>query len=287
MSFQVPFTAKNIIQNGYNNSLRVELSSGGANLKNVQMCIQSIRMYNSQFNIDSQLYGNNTFSIEVPTAATTSTINITLTSGIYSFVDINRSIQQQLIAAGAYLIDANGNNVFYIQLTANSVYYSTQVDCSPTPIAIGTYTRPATGLYSGGGSGLPTTTRTPRLIITNPAFATVLGFALGQYPATSQTTLQSLLSTIAPQINPVSSYMLRCSLINNPYVNPSDSMCIFDSNNTQSGQLINFSPNEFAWIDIPDQSVSSIQLTIVDQAERIVRFFDPQISIVLLFKQKN
>ncbi|GMF22307.1 unnamed protein product [Phytophthora lilii] len=151
--------------------------------------LDSTNLFQDGYNIhiDSTQFWNNTFKIEVPTAATTSTISITLADGIYSYADINRSIQTALVNAGAYLIDPSGNNVFYIQLSENSVYYAAQFDFSATPTTLpttgGTWTRPTTGLYSAGGTGLPTTTRVSRLIIDNVYFGKVVGLTTGTYPS--------------------------------------------------------------------------------------------------------
>ncbi|GMF20498.1 unnamed protein product [Phytophthora lilii] len=95
-------------------------------------------MYNSEYNIDAAQFWNNTFKIEVPTAGTTSTVSVSLPDGIYSYTDINRSIQTALVSAGAYLINPSGVNVFYIQLTENSVYYAAQFDFSATPATLPT-----------------------------------------------------------------------------------------------------------------------------------------------------
>ncbi|GMF22348.1 unnamed protein product [Phytophthora fragariaefolia] len=182
MSSIVSISSKDLVPNGFNNLYKYSFPAS-ATFKDVEVAVLSISMYNSQFNIESAAYGNNTFKIEVPTAATVLVISITLKDGIYSYTDINRMIQTALINAGAYLIDSNGNNVFFVQLIENSTYYSAQVDVNPTPTAIGSYTMPPTGVYSSGGSGLPTTARVPRLIIDNSKFGEVIGYSSGQYPS--------------------------------------------------------------------------------------------------------
>ncbi|GMF38151.1 unnamed protein product [Phytophthora lilii] len=80
--------------------------------------------YSFLYNIDATQFLNNSFKIDVPTAGTTSTISGILPDGLYSYSDINRSIQIALVNAGAYLINPSCENVFYIQLTDNSV-----IDC--------------------------------------------------------------------------------------------------------------------------------------------------------------
>ncbi|GMF23682.1 unnamed protein product [Phytophthora lilii] len=154
-------------------------------------------MYNSEYNIDATQFWNHTFKIEVPTAGTTSTTAI--------------------VNAGAYLINTSGENVFYIQLTENSVYYAAQFDFSATPTTLptagGTWARPASGLYSSGGTGLLSTTRVPRLIIDNAAFGKVAGLTTGTYPSASATVSSAQLSNTIPQIHPTSSYIVRCDVL--------------------------------------------------------------------------
>ncbi|GMF33576.1 unnamed protein product [Phytophthora fragariaefolia] len=212
MSSIVSISSKDQVPNGFNNQYKYSFPAS-ATFKDVEVAVQSISMYNSQINIDSIAYGNNTFKVEVPTAATVLVISITLKDGIYSYTDINRMIQTALINAGAYLIDSNGDNVFFIQLIENSTYYAAQVDVNPTPTVIGSYTAPPTGVYSSGGSGLPTTARVPRLIIDNSKFGEVIGYSSGQYPSSSSTVAASFLSDLSPQVNPVSAYVVRFSLI--------------------------------------------------------------------------
>ncbi|GMF64754.1 unnamed protein product [Phytophthora lilii] len=235
-------------------------------------------MYNSEYNIDSFQFQNTTFKVEVPTAATTSTISISLQDGIYSYDDINRSIQTALVNAGAYLINPSGENVFYLKVSENSVYYACQIDFSPTPTTLamtgGTWTRPATGLYSSGGTGLPTTTRVPRLIIDNAEFGKVLGLAAGTYPSASATAASAQLSNINPQIHPTSSYIVRCDLIKNEYVASGDIVSAFDRGDAEIGKLISYKPIQYAWMNCHNGSRSTITVSIFNQNEKMVIFRD-------------
>jgi hypothetical protein len=284
MSSIVAISSKDLVPNSFNNQYRYKFPLS-ANFKNVEVAVQSISMYNSQYNIDREAYGNNSFKVEVPTGATSSTISITLQDGIYSYTDTNRMIQTALVNAGAYLIDADGNNTFFIQLIENATYYAAQVDVSATPTLIGSYTRTAAGLYSSGGSGLPTTARVPRFIADNQEFGKLIGFLAGQYPSASSTTPASFLSTLPPQINPVSAYVVRCSLVNNSFTAPPDILTVFTSQGTEAGQLISYQPNEFSWMKVNDGSYSIIMTTIVDQLERFVKFRDPNLLISLSFRE--
>ncbi|KAE8994601.1 hypothetical protein PF011_g16670 [Phytophthora fragariae] len=166
----------------------------------------------------------------------------------------------------------------------NSTYYACQVDCSPTPTAIGTYTRPASGLYSAGGTGLPTTTRVPRLIIDNAAFGSVLGFTTGTYPAASSTTAVSLLSNTIPQVHPTSSYIVRCDIIKNDYVVTGDILAAFDRGGASIGQIVRYQPSNYAWVAVHNGPRSTITIRIYNQNDQPVHFRDKSVSVMLLFK---
>ncbi|GMF31845.1 unnamed protein product [Phytophthora lilii] len=187
MASFVKLDPTNLVQYGYNSTWKYSFPGSAADFKDVACAVQSI--------------------------------SITIADGIYAYAGINRTIQTALVNAGAYLIDASGNNVFYLQLSENSVYYAAQFDFSATPTSLPAgYTRQAAGLYSAGGTGLPTTTRVPRLIIDNAYFGKVVGLTTGTYPSAPATVASAQLSNIIPQIQPSSSYVVRCDLIKNEYV---------------------------------------------------------------------
>jgi hypothetical protein len=288
MSSFIKIDSTNLVQDGYNSTWRYQFPGSAADIHEAVCAVQSIGMYNSEYNIDSMQFANTSFKIEVPTAGTTSTININLQDGIYQYENINASIQAALITAGAYLVDADGKNVFYIQLVQNSVYYSAQVDFSPTPTTLPTdYTRPATGLYSLTGTGLPTTTRVPRLIIDNKEFGKVLGLTLGTYPAASATVASAQLSNIIPQAHPTSSYIVRCDLIKNEYVASGDILSAFDRGDAPIGKLINYKPSQYAWMNCHNGSRSTITISIFNQNDKKVIFRDTSVSIMLLIRPKK
>ncbi|GMF10681.1 unnamed protein product [Phytophthora lilii] len=251
---------------GYNSTWKYSFPGSAADFKDVPCAVQSISMYNSEYNIDATQFWTNTFIIEVPTAGTTSTVSVCLPDGLYSYTDINRSIQTALINAGAYLINPSGENVFYVQLAENSVYYAAQFDFSATPTTLptagGTWARPASGLYSLGGTGLPTTTRVPRLIIDNASFGKVVGLTAGTYPSATAMVLSAQLSNTIPQIHPTSSYIVRCDLIKNDYVASGDILSAFDRGDAQVGQLISYKPSQYAWMNCHNGARTSITISI-------------------------
>ncbi|KAF0693807.1 Aste57867_15263 [Aphanomyces stellatus] len=252
----------------------------------MEVALSSIQMYNSQFNVNATLYNNNTFSVIMPTGATTVQYDFTLANGSYSYSDITNVIQLRMVQQGAYLIDATGNNVYYIKIQTNATYYSASIDVASVPTALPPgFTRPSTGLYSSGGSGLPTTAFTPQIILSS-GFGILLGFNASTVPATQTTSGQSFLSTKVPQINPVSNCVCRCNLIKNAFSNPPDVLTSFTTQGTSIGQMVSVNPNELAWLDVTDGARSYIEIIITDQNGSFIKFEDNQINILLLLRQK-
>ncbi|GMF35578.1 unnamed protein product [Phytophthora lilii] len=235
----------NLVQDGTNSTWKYSFPGSAADFRDEVCAIQSITMYNSEYNIDSFQFQNTTFKVEVPTAATTSTISISFKT----------------------------------------------IDFSPTPTTLpttgGTWTRPATGLYSSGGTGLPTTTRVPRLIIDNAEFGKVLGLTAGTYPSASATAASAQLSNIIPQIHPTSSYIVRCDLIKNEYVASGDTVSAFDRGDAEIEKLISYKPSQYAWMNCHNGSRSTITVSIFNQNDKNVIFRDTSVSIMLLLRPKQ
>ncbi|GMF24315.1 unnamed protein product [Phytophthora lilii] len=102
MASFVKLDSTNFVQDNYNSTWKYSFPGSAAEFKDVACAVQSISMYNSEYNIDAAQFWNNTFKTEVPTAGTTSTVSINLSDGPYSYTDINRSIQAALVNAGEY-----------------------------------------------------------------------------------------------------------------------------------------------------------------------------------------
>jgi len=287
----VIFTSKNIVPNNFNNTLELTLSGSSVDLVGCDVALGNLTMFNSVFNINGSVYGNNTFRVMLPYGDGGSTqfldYSFTIPDGSYEFADINSFLQNNLIRLGFYLIDENGKYVYPIQISANSTQYACQIDLAET-----NSTLPSGWSYAKSGfwvsaADLPTIRYTPRIVIPN-SMSSVFGIPAGTYPNAPSIDQTTVVSNIAPQISPVQSYFLRCSLVSNPFSAAApDVLTSFSNQGTSVGDLITVAPPEYAWITVPDQSVSKITLTIVDQEFRFVAIRDPQIVIQLLIRQQK
>jgi len=246
-----------------------------------EMCISGITIPYSWYNIQQQFYNNTIFQYTWTEAAITTTYTVQLPNGYYSVNTLNDYIQGELINQGLYLVDANGDNVYYISLVYNVSTYSVQLLSFAVPAVLPAgYTNPA-------GLVLPTVASTPQLIIlpTNN-FGTIIGFTAGTYPPAIQPTNYSVLSNTLPNGSPVNSIIVRCNLVSNNVVSPSDILDSFPINGT-FGSNLNITPNFEKWIKIKAGRYSSFTITFQDQNFNSIPILDINLLITLLLKTKE
>ena len=148
MSFTLVLNSTNVSNKSTNTTFKYNFIQGGFKVQDMEMCISSITLPYSFYNVSSY-YNNRTFSLVFPTAATTTTINVILPEGFYTVTDINSYIQQVCIDYGAYLIDSTGNYVYYQQLVYNTTYYAVQLLMFSVPTTLPTGYSYATAGASG------------------------------------------------------------------------------------------------------------------------------------------
>ena len=257
--FPLVISGSNVVRDTNNSRYRLNFPQP-VNFRNSSVAVGSVSMYYSWFNVNASTYNNNVFQIIHPNGAGFTTLTITLPNGFYSVSDINSYIQQQLIANNFYLIDNNGNYVYYIQLVENGTYYSIEQDSFPVPISLPTgWTNP--------GLSLPAVATTPQLVIpSNNNFGRLIGFNAGTTPS------------------PVQSVVLTCNLLQNKYMSPQNVLYSFTSSGSQFGTLIERAPNFEQYVAVADGDYSSIEIQFLSQDYLPLPINDPNITIILLIK---
>ena len=289
MSFTLVLNSTNVTSSSTNTTFKYNFINGGFQLKNMEMCVSSITLPYSFYNVSSY-YNNRTFSLIFPTAATTTTISVTLPEGFYTVTDINSYIQQICLDNGAYLIDSTGNYVYYQQLVYNSTYYSVQLLLYPVPTTLPTgYSYASAGTLYTGSANLPTTSYTPQLVLSSAgSISTIIGFVSGAtYPSTQSTTNQSILSTLTPVGSTVNSIIMQCSLVNNPVTTPSDILDSLPIHNSTFGSNITYEPSFEKFISLSDGTFNNFTFSFRDQNLNEIYARDPNVSITLIIRQKK
>lgn len=279
--------SNNLVSTPYNDTYQYRFPIGSVHFKNDQIAVSSISMYYSWENITSSSeggqYNNNSFQY----SWLGTTITITLPTGYYEIDGMNAYLQSQMVANKHYLIDSNGDYVYYLEIVQNSTYYAVGFNCYAIPTSAQAttlgYTQP-----SSPGWSFPATATTPQFIVLSTNnFKSVVGFSAGTYPPATQSSNYSVISNNGvPQITPVSSLIMTCSLLNNSYSIPSTLMYSF-SPNVSYGSQIQISPPEMSFVDIQDGSYNDFQIVFFDQNLNRISIQDTNLVILLTVKNKN
>jgi len=288
MSFSIILNSSNVVGSN-NSSFNYKFIGGGFKIPpKSKMCISTATIPYSWFNVNQQSYNNAVFSISYPIvggAAYTTSV-ITLVNGFYQVSDMNTYIQKFCISLGLFLVSttAGGPNLYFYQIATNITYYSNQVLTFLIPSTstnLSTlypgYRVPALATegvawYYGAGPTYYTTaapvTGTFNILSTSPAFGTLIGYAVGVYPPTpiaSNIANYNTLGSITPNLTPVNSLIMRCSLVFNNVTVPSDILDAIPITNATFGANINYSTSWEKWVDIGSGLFNQISFSLQDQ----------------------
>jgi hypothetical protein len=268
-------------RNAGNNRLVYEFQGGGIQFKDNQVALGTCQIYYSWYNITSA-YRNNTYSYKWTNGIT---YNVTMPDGNYSVDELNTFLQSVMVANKHYFVDTiTGDFTYFIQFETNETFYSVQLNCYVVPTTL----PPNKALPATPGWTLPAIATTPQVIILANAFRDIIGFSAGTYPpAVPQGTTYSILSSTSPQVNPVSSLQITCSICNNPYSSQSKVIYAFGVPETQFGGQILIQVPEYTFTKIVDGNYNQFEVNILDQNGNPVFLIDPQISIMLVIKERG
>ena len=306
--------SSNIVPNSNNSKLIYQFSGGGITIKKGQrVALASVQMYYSTYNI-SAAQGNNVFNYIWFDGTV---VVVTIPDGFYDADGLNNFLRFTMIANNHYLIDATGAFVYFLAISINATYYSIQLDCfvmNTTLYPVADYSVPvgATWVIPTGAAS-----PCPMFEILNNGFQYIVGFVVGFYPqgnpqppnppalvpygtttygaaptyiqAPAYTTNQAFISKdsgLVPQITPLSSFILTCSLVNNNYAVPNNLLYSFAPEGTFGSQFT-IAPNQYVFIDANDGLYTAFELRFTDQNGFPVAIQDPNYVIMIIIADKN
>jgi hypothetical protein len=291
MSFSLVVNNTNVSNTNTNATYTYNFIGGGFTVPDdYEVMLSSAQIPYSIFNITSA-YNNNKFNFFFPSGSVVTSYvlrNITIPDGFYTIEDLNAFMQQYAITNGLYLINANGENVYYTpEFYLNTVNYAIQIllYAVPRSLPVG-WTQPS----NWPGYSTFTSDRTPYItILSNNNFQDYIGFLPGSYPpgaaAVAQTTNYSVLSNKKPPIaSYVNSIIVHCSLVNNSVVSPSDILDAFQIADVSFGSNINYSPSVEKYVKLTKGTYSSMILYLTDQNNNPIILVDGNILLTLLFR---
>lgn len=261
--------------NTKNNELRLKLPFPQT-LAGKDVALGNLMIYYSWRNITAA-FGNNT---GVSYILNGTTYNITFPDGYYSVADISGYIQARMRDNGHYLVDSNGDTVYYISLVENAVYYAVTLTSTKIPAVLPSgWSNPA-GLALNGA--------TPYLNITNQLFGNLIGFAIGTYPAAPIAgTATSLNSTLTPVISPVSTVNVCANLVNNYEYNTYPDVIYSFNSTVEYGQQIIISPQNLFYFPVIGNKFSEIVVILKDQDNRDLGVLDVNMTVTLILRDSG
>jgi hypothetical protein len=287
----------NVVPGTNNSVLEYSFPGGGIQLKEgQQVALGSITMYNSTPNISS-VYVNNSFQYRwIDNALYT----VDIETGFYEISDLNNYLHQVQLNNGHYLVENNtGNFVWFLTMAVNASTYKIEVvsyrmttGLFPIGTAAGQYQYPGPTTTPpttpGAGWSNPGTNAYPQLVVLANNFRYVIGFEAGSYPALGIPTVSNITtsSTIIPQVNPLSAYTVKCNLVNNLYSIPNNLIYSFPPANAFGSQFI-VAPNQYSFIDVSQGYYNVFRVEFTDQNNRGVVILDPNITVLIIIKEKE
>tara|TARA_R110002020_G_scaffold38146_5_gene115001 strand:+ start:4007 stop:4918 length:912 start_codon:yes stop_codon:yes gene_type:complete len=277
--------SSNITDTNRNSTFQYDFPNS-INFKDMELGLISASLYYSWFNISDEL-GNRTFTYRVydSTASDYVVNTVTLDEGLYEISDINKALQFDFIAQGFYLIDANGDNVYFAEFLPNVVRNSVDINTYSVPSSLPSgYTQPSNWKYYNSG-----TTYYPQITI--PAkFNEIVGYAVDFQTTINDGvtafTAQTFNSSTAPNVNPNSSVLVEVNLVDNPYGNPANIIYAIVPN-VGVGKLIYIAPPEYAFVPIRNGVYGSLTLRLLNKDTlQPLTIQDNQIVIILGIKEK-
>lgn len=249
------------------------------NLLSKKIALQKINLFYSWPNISDM---NNKLKIEWPTGTNTFiSFNIVIPSN-YNFESIqalNSFIQTIMIQNGLYLIDtATGDFIYYLSFVENPSIYGVSLVLNLVPSSL-----PANTSEPANFAGFPTTSRNMRFS-TDSDFGLLVGF-LKDTIYGGLTSNQIIQSPYTPQLSPVNTILVRCSIMSNKLSLNNDNNIIysFTTKGTLYGSLIDLEPKNITFYEV--QTASNFMVVeFLTQDYKQLNILDPSISITFLIE---
>ena len=212
------------------------------------------------------------------TASAYTPYTVTIPEGFYTVPALSIWLQSYFIDQKMYLVDASGNNTYYMSFSQNTTYYGNQIIAKQIA---------STGLTAPSGFPYPPTAfRAPYIEILNNNFTKLMGLSAGNYGRDLSGNL-SQLSNITPQAANVNSLIVKCSLVNNGVSNVSDIVDSFAISNGKFGENLNYNNNIEKWVRLSPGRYNNFIVTIVDQNLEDIKILDNNLLINFLIRVKK
>ncbi len=286
--------SSNLVLDGQNNKLVYKFPNSVV-FKDSYISLSQAQMYYSWYNITSEYTNNIIQYIWIDGAGVQTTYTITIPDGLYEVATLNQLLQYTFINNGHYLVNGNGENVYYAELLVNPSRYAIQINTFlfPTALPVG-YTNPAAVAF-------PPQSFNPSVILpsnVNKILGYVANFTtninlnnayvppVSNYVSKLANGTLSYLSTTAPNVQPNSSVIITISNIDNSYAQPTGS-CYTIIPTVGIGEVINEKPVNYIWNKLITGTYNQITISLLGTDLRPIKINDPSMCFVFVIKDKD
>ena len=278
--FPIILNSSNVVPDD-NSSYIYKFPRGSINLKNSSLAISQINLFYSWPNIDGLAYNNNTFQIQFPddSPSTATIYDVVIPDGNYTVEQLNSYLQSFFIKNNKYLINSTtGQHVYYMEFLTNPQTYSIQIVTYEIPSSLAE----VPGFVEGGGPGTfhfpGLDSQYAKLIITDNEFGTLLGFEPGTYFGDDN------ISSKTPQISPVSSILVQCSMVSNIFTNPDNIIYSFVSGSVEYGRMLSVTNQDIQYSNVNNGFYNEVKINFIDNNFKRLNIKDNNLIIYLIVK---
>lgn len=286
--------SSSLLNDGNNNKLVYKFPNS-VSFKDSYISLSQAQLYYSWYNITSD-YRNNTIQyIWINGAGVQTTYTITVPDGLYEIATLNQLLQYSFIQNGHYLVNSNGENVYYAEFIVNPSRYAIQINTFSFPTSL------PSGWSNPSGVAFPPQTFNPSIILQsniNKIFGYDAGFTtnininnayippVSKYVSKLVNGTLSYLSTTSPNVQPNSSIIISISNIDNAYAQPTGT-CYTIVPTVNVGEVINEKPVNYIWNRLIDGVYNQITISLLGTDLNPIKINDPSMCFVFVIKDKN
>jgi hypothetical protein len=275
-SYTLILNSTNIQPNSGNSSFTFPFTNGNFFVPDdSEICVTNVNIPYSNFNFNQQ-YNNQSFYFTWTVGSTLNQYLVTIPNSFQTIDSFNNFMELFCVNNGLYLINNQGQNVYYFNFSTNDNLYSVQSLFLLVPTSL-----PSGWSQPSNFAGYPSVSNTPGIVITNNNFGNFLGLNPNSYGnSTSNVSQLSNKTVVATQVNNI---IIRCSLVTNPIQNPSDVIDSFPINTTFAS-AITYKPQIAKYVKLKSGSFNQINFILVDDNFNNIIFNDPNVLITFNIK---
>jgi hypothetical protein len=279
-------TQNSLVQgNPYNNVFTSNFPSGQIRFENESVSLAELTIYNSFYNITSgstnSRYNNNTFQYIWIDGSVN---NVVLPDGAYEISDINAYLISVMTNNNHYLLNSNGEYMYYLDMTVSTTQYVIILTAYALPSTLPSgWSLPSGATWSLSGN-------TPQFTIlpsSSNNFYKVIGFSSGTYPSTPQGNDYNVSSDLVPQVSPVSSIYLTLDIANNSCSIPSTFIYAFTTGDTKFGGAISIRVPSYLWVNLQDGAFKDVTISFINQDLQPIYIQDTNLVVILAVESND